>query len=593
MNATAVWRAFLLALCACGGVCVAVNIVSGSMTVSEGLDFSIASTGVPYVARIEGVRPRSPAAAAGLSNGDLLRLRDLSPAVRYRLASGVYPREHLMLVTVHNGTVRTILYTSGPWVPIRWDLWIFYAGDVWMLLFAALIAWYRSERADARLLSLFLSLVAIQGLFQAGDWATHSALLDFAVGLAAFAANYCAYALLATYTTLFARPLSPLRQALVWLAYATVAAFVALVVVDEASYVFGHSKTFANIALYSGGSTIAEGAMASLSCLFPVLCMLATIQAAKGEERARVIWTSLTVGLFCVDECLSNIAWLVFPAFGRENGFSVEAQIGNVINFVAPLGMVYALFNRRLLDFGFVLNRAAVYSVVSIVILGIFVFAEWAFSQWFSSASHTTNLAMSAALALALGLSVRAIHSRVDRVLDAVFFRKRHEDEQAIRMLAHEAAYITDPQILLSRVIAVLEEHADSTSAQILLESGSRYGSVSENDPAIVRLHVTRKVLDLHDVQSAISGEFAYPMIARGRLVGVLVLGPKRNGESYAPDESDAIAQLAHDAGVSLDVLATKHETRDDALLEAIRELPQQIVNLLLEALPEPEKLAQ
>jgi hypothetical protein len=38
-------------------------------------------------------------------------------------------------------------------------------------------------------------------------------------------------------------------------------------------------------------------------------------------------------------------------------------------------------------------------------------------------------------------------------------------------------------------------------------------------------------------------------------LVGALVLGPKRSGESYAPDESNAIMQLAREVGAALHIL--------------------------------------
>ena len=39
-------------------------------------------------------------------------------------------------------------------------------------------------------------------------------------------------------------------------------------------------------------------------------------------------------------------------------------------------------------------------------------------------------------------------------------------------------------------------------------------------------------------------------------MIGVLVLGPKRSGESYAPDESHAIMQLAHDIAGALHILS-------------------------------------
>lgn len=73
------------------------------------------------------------------------------------------------------------------------------------------------------------------------------------------------------------------------------------------------------------------------------------------------------------------------------------------------------------------------------------------------------------------------------------------------------------------------------------------------------------------------TGEFAYPMMARGRLAGVLVLGPKRSREPYAPDESEAIALLAHNAGLALDTLSL-HSIERNELLEAIRESNQRVL---------------
>jgi hypothetical protein len=82
-----------------------------------------------------------------------------------------------------------------------------------------------------------------------------------------------------------------------------------------------------------------------------------------------------------------------------------------------------------------------------------------------------------------------------------------------------------------------------------------RYGGVGENDPAIARLRARHEVLDLHTVQSELRDDVAYPMAARGRFVGALVLGPKRSGEVYARDESQAIAELAHGVATAFELL--------------------------------------
>jgi hypothetical protein len=238
---------------------------------------------------------------------------------------------------------------------------------------------------------------------------------------------------------------------------------------------------------------------------------------------------------------------------------------------MVPLGLTYAAMSRQLFDLGFVLNRAAIFTGVSLLVVGLFTLAEWALGGWLHNANKITNLAVSAALALALGLSIHPIHARVDRFVDTVFFRKRHEDEQALLRFAHEAAFMTDSDVILERATRTLEEHTDATSVNFALFDGfDRYGGIDENDPALVTLRASHEVVDLHKVDTALRGEFAYPMLTRGRLVGALVLGPKRSGESYAPDESHAIGQVAHGVGVALDLLGVQEQKSNDVLQSVV-----------------------
>ena len=63
------------------------------------------------------------------------------------------------------------------------------------------------------------------------------------------------------------------------------------------------------------------------------------------------------------------------------------------------------------------------------------------------------------------------------------------------------------------------------------------------------------------------------PMITRGQMLGAIAIGPKRSGEPYAPDESDAISELANGVATSLDVISLSSEKREDSLLAGIEEL--------------------
>lgn len=327
-----------------------------------------------------------------------------------------------------------------------------------------------------------------------------------------------------------------------------------------------------------------------LPYLLPLLCLVAAISAARGRERARVVWASSTLGTFFTIRMGVIIMEIFLPGFATQHGHRFLQIVINVAVLVAPIGLTYSVLSRRLLDIGFAFNRAVVFSGVSIVTLGTFVFVEWLLNEWLRGASPSTNIIVSALFALALGLSVRFIHLRVEHVADRVLFRKRHEDEQALRIFTHEAAYISDKDTLLKRAADVLDLHVGALSVDMALNDGNgRYGTVGEDDPAIVRLRAKHEILDLHAVATELRGEFAYHMVARGRLLGALVLGPKRSGESYAPDESSAIAQLALGVAAALYVLSNTREESQTAILNAVQELSE-VTRTLFEvtrALPE------
>jgi hypothetical protein len=308
------------------------------------------------------------------------------------------------------------------------------------------------------------------------------------------------------------------------------------------------------------------------------------IAASRGEERQRSVWalaplallfganaiTSVVVGMQLTYDAL--IFWIAFR---------------NLFILVAPVGLTYAALGRRLLDVGFVVNRALIFGIVSLIVVGVFVLAEWAASEWIVGTNRAAGTVFSMVIALVLGFSMRFIHQNVDRFVDGVFFRKRHEDEAALRRFAREASYITDRDTLVHRAIGEVREHANAAAVWLLVSDGhGRYVSadtsgdgmsVGENDRALLALRTWHKPVDLDTLDTVVPGEYAYPMISRGHLVGTLVCGPKTDGDSYAPDESNALAELAHGVGTALDLLGDRPQSDSKLVLERIDALSRRI----------------
>ena len=385
---------------------------------------------------MDGVDPGGAADVSGVRAGDLINVRDLAPAERYRLLIGVHPHEKIAFAVSRGATKVPIDYVAGGPPPWRWDTLLWSFASFWILAFAALIAWRRADSAQARALSALLTIYVASSALLPGTWLSPSPLADAVASAIGWALNWAWVPLLATYASLAAKPVSSLRVGLTALAYAAAAVIA----------IFGIVRI---ITLWNGTLPwVAQGVgpewnmtYGAIPYALAVACGWAALAAARGTERSRIAWVITPLMIFYVAEMMLYIAPAILPSEQHGSALVVAYGFANFGAFLAPLGMTYSLLNRRVLDIGFALNRVAIFSGVSIVVVGAFMLFEWALGSWLQGQSHTTSIAVGAAVALLLGFSIRFVHDRVELVLDRIFFRKRHEDEEAIRRFAREACF--------------------------------------------------------------------------------------------------------------------------------------------------------
>ena len=576
----------LLALCALAALAVAIALWI-TLNLYGASSARWIPSGVPFVDVVASVDQGSPPAEAGLRVGDRLDIRDLSPAGRLRFRNGLVVGETVVLPVRRDGERKTVTFAPWPetksrfWREDGWDQVLSVVGEFWAVFVAALIVWRRPDSYEAQLLALVLILSNLGTAIapQLNDWVTPWPVLDLVCYAVAQPIISLGTVLLATYALQFGRPVSRARSVLTAAAY-TIAAVASLAgvtgilgewfgAIDSRGWFFAQPVT-------SVGLIVATSVL-------PLACAALALRDARGNEAARLAWAAGSLSI----NYLASIVWSITELFGIFTHFGTV--LVDIAVFLTPLGLTYALLNRRLLDVGFVLNRAAVFTTISLLVVGAFSLVEWALGSWLEQAGRVENLAVNAVLVLILGLSIHPIHSWVDRVVDNVFFRKRHEDERALRQFGREAAFMTSAAAIVERAKRELAEHTDGEFSDLLVYDGaSRYGDVDENDPALVALRASGAAVDLAGVETALRGERAYPMMARGRLVGALIVGPRRSGETYAPDESEAIAEVARGVGVALDLLGVGRD-RDKATLadaiagldRSIKALPDAIVDRL------------
>ncbi|HYK52301.1 MAG TPA: GAF domain-containing protein, partial [Candidatus Eremiobacteraceae bacterium] len=563
------WKWVLLALC---GICTAWTIAFAVDSFGLGgpawygwWDDIFFSNGRPYQAVFDPPAPGGAMANAGIRAGDTLDLREQPLDVRLGLAFQPVANAPVPLVihragqTMHISVVPDTIANDSTGLKAA-QAFTLIAGSFWLIGCAFLISLRRASFVDGRTLAIMLlcqSTVLSATIVPSATWSAALTILGL-VGAP------LALALLVWLSSRFGA-VSRWRRAL------EVAAYIIIALPMLQIFAF----TYALVTLRFDPVIIGEdnfGNGLSLTAILLILAfviagVVAAVAVAKTEasERPRAGWLLLPLPIAQIASSLFANVLINFAHTWQL--YMVMLVLASLSIAVGALVIAYALLKRRVLDLEFIVGRTVVFATVSLIVVVAFTLLDWLLGTVLAGVSRTTGLVANAALALVLGLSLRYINVRIDSLVDQLFFRKRHEDERALRDFSKEAAYVTNANTLLDQAIANVQKHTDARNAVVYLDGNGTYtpvrtfgngsvANVDENDGAILALKTWHKPLDPHRFSSSLVGALALPMLGRGRLVGVLLVGERAGGEAYANDEVEALSQFAHGVGSALDSLS-------------------------------------
>jgi hypothetical protein len=331
------------------------------------------------------------------------------------------------------------------------------------------------------------------------------------------------------------------------------------------------------IATGTGGSLqgiLFGNAGKALSLVFTLALVAAIIDAfasASHEDSAPVRWL--------------GTMWLIAAAFGLApaiqglaGGTSLQTHYGDFVNAAQVLfiafGVAYPVLRHRLVDLNILVSRATVFTVVSMIIVLVFVAAEWGiakvFEQSFGLSRDKSGVAaqlLTLVIVLVLGMSARSIHRFVEERLTRAFFRKRIQGLAAIERVAREADAATDASELMQLGVQTVRHALNPLGVAYYLHRGERYeccaGADAGNFPQIyrfnegvpLRLRRWQEAFEVDDDSDERLHMLFVPMTVRGDLVGFLCCGPKPDRTAYLEDETRALSLLAHHTAIATALL--------------------------------------
>lgn len=288
----------------------------------------------------------------------------------------------------------------------------------------------------------------------------------------------------------------------------------------------------------------------------PTIAILDGLHTATGVYRVPMRWLG---GMWLV-----AIASIAIPfAVGIAGSQYLLTHNGDIIRFITTFfltfGVAYPVLRHRLVDLNLVVSRATIFAAVSLIIVGLFVAAEWVIVRVFEQSSQVITLLF----VLVLGISARWIHRFVDERLSKLFFRNRLRAIAEIERVARESDAATDAQAVLNLAVDTVAHALEPAGVAIYVRGGRGYERSVErgqaafapdydyNDAQPLRLRRWQEPFQLEDDAPDSPHELFVPMMVRGELLGFLRCAPKRDHTLYAADEIAALSLLAHHAGLA------------------------------------------
>jgi hypothetical protein len=220
-----------------------------------------------------------------------------------------------------------------------------------------------------------------------------------------------------------------------------------------------------------------------------------------------------------------------------------------------------------LVDLNILISRATVFTVVSLIIVALFVAVEWGASRFLEQALGVTidranipSQVLTLVLVIALGLSARWIHKFVETTMMRAFFRKRLHGLAELEACAQEVDVATDVRAIVDVAVSTVLRSLDVCGCAIYMYDGSAYvraalsGEIALperygfNDVPPLKLRRWRRHIDLHEGSP---DTLFLPMLVRGDLLGFIACGAKIDRTAFLDDEIAPLSQLAHHIGLA------------------------------------------
>jgi len=227
---------------------------------------------------------------------------------------------------------------------------------------------------------------------------------------------------------------------------------------------------------------------------------------------------------------VSLIATLVFPG-------TWSLVLALPAGILMPIAIGIAVTRHRLYEIDILLNRAALYGLLTAGVAGVYLAVVVIAHSLFGVQGRGLSVQIIATVLAAAVLW--PLHDRVQRRVDRLFYGDRGVPYEALARLGRRVEEAADPETALNSVVKTIADSLRLPYAALELRLGDGWS------PAATYGEAPSQVV-------------AFPLTFQRETVGRLLVGMRSRGENLGPDDVRLLADLARQAGPAAHVVALR-----------------------------------
>jgi hypothetical protein len=232
---------------------------------------------------------------------------------------------------------------------------------------------------------------------------------------------------------------------------------------------------------------------------------------------------------------------------------------------VGTLLLGFAILKKRIFNFSFVLNRALLYSFLSVSLLIAFYAAKGALEAIVKPTTTEAGTAISAGVAFFIYLAFHHVYDHVKEYMEHWLFKSWHHNEQQLKGFVRRAAFIEDDNKLregfLSALndfghgcdIAIFDKKVENDKITYVKSLGNNVAIsdvISGDDPWVLTLRDQESMVIPASNPNGPVPNRLFPQFHRGELLGFVWIGSKSDGENWRPDEESVLSFAVQQIGL-------------------------------------------